>query len=164
MVHTLLHLDKRADRLFQNLTQQAASKILARQGWNWCGMPRLGPHAMRTYNCCSAYNNPEVTIADHAALASHMQVSVDTMNAVYAASSLRDPAAQLAFKLHVDENDENAEPDVERQQRKKQKAMPAEVYANQQILNQIQQRMQQQQQQHEQQMLTIQSLSYSRPV
>ena len=35
-----------------------------------------------------------------------MQVSVDTMHSVYAAPSLRGPAAQLAFKLHntVDEN------------------------------------------------------------
>jgi hypothetical protein len=122
VVHTLLQLDKRADRLFPELTQQVASKIFARLGWKWCGVPRLGPHSMRTYHCCEAVNNPDVATADYLALASHMQVSVDTINAVYAAPSLRGPAAQLAFKLHaksVDENsDPQAVPDAEKEQPK----------------------------------------------
>lgn len=61
---------------------------------------------MRTYCCCEAVNNLDVEVADYPALASHMQMTVDTINSVYAAPSLRGPAAQLAFKLHntVDEN------------------------------------------------------------
>jgi hypothetical protein len=121
VVHTLLLLQKRADRLFPKLTQQAASNIFARLGWNWCGVPRLGPHSMRTYHCCEAVNNPDVATADYPALASHMQVSVDTMNAVYAAPSLRGPAARLAFKLHAKSVDENSDP---QEQPKKQKLTP----------------------------------------
>jgi hypothetical protein len=43
---------------------------------------------MRTYSICEAVNNPDVEIADYSALASHMQVSVDTMNAVLSCVTL----------------------------------------------------------------------------
>jgi hypothetical protein len=62
----------------------------------------LSPHTMRTYSICEAVNNPDVEIADYSALASHMQVSVDTMNAVYAALSSRGLAAQLTFMVAQD--------------------------------------------------------------
>jgi hypothetical protein len=158
VVHTLLHLDKRAERLFPKLTQQAASKIFARLGWNYCGVPRLGPHSMRTYHCCKAVNNPDVATADYPALASHMQVSVDTMNTIYAAPSLRGPAAQLAFKLHVKaagEVDAHAVANAEQQQHKKQKLEPekqAQLSEQKQILTQMQQLISRQQQQHERQL------------
>jgi hypothetical protein len=57
-----------------------------------------------------------------------MQVRVDIMNSVYAAPSIRGPAAQLAFKLHAEAagkiHDSKAVADTEQQQRKKQKLEP----------------------------------------
>jgi hypothetical protein len=157
VVHTLLHLDQRAERLFPTLTQQAASKVFARLGWNYCGVPRLGPHSLRTYHCCEAINNPDIAPADYPALA---WVSVDTMNTVYAAPTLRGPAAQLAFKSHAEaageSHDSQAVADTEQQQRKKEKLEPekqqVQLSEQKQILNQMQELMFRQQQQHEQQL------------
>jgi hypothetical protein len=106
VVHTLLQLAPGSGRLFPKLTQQAAAKTFARLGWNWCGVPRLGPHAMRTYHCWRAVNRTGTTTEDYPALASRMQVSVETMTAVYVAPSLKAPAAQLAFKLHASDERE----------------------------------------------------------
>jgi hypothetical protein len=104
VVQTLLHGARGGERLFPKLTQQAAFKTFSRLGWNWCGVPKLGPHAMRTYHCSKAVNNGDTTAQDYPALASRMQVSVDTMKAVYVAPSLRAPAAQFAFKLHANDD------------------------------------------------------------
>jgi hypothetical protein len=156
----LLHLDKRADRIFPKLTQQANSQLFAKLGWNWCGIPRLSPHTMRTYYCCEAVNNPDVEVADYPALASRLQVSVDTMNSVYAAPSLRGPAIQLAFKLHntVDENstEQKQQPAPKRQ---KVEEPATEVSSNQQMLQQMQLLMQQQHRQHQEHMANIENLN-----
>jgi len=76
------------------------AKRLSRLGWNWCGIPRLGPHALRTYHIFVAVNSAIVQPSDYPALASCLQVSVDTLTAVYVAPSLRSPQAQLALRLH----------------------------------------------------------------
>jgi hypothetical protein len=51
LVHTLVHVAGDSNRMLPRLTQQAAAKTFERLGYNWCGVPRLGPHAMRTYHC-----------------------------------------------------------------------------------------------------------------
>jgi hypothetical protein len=92
-----------------------------------------------------------------------MQVSVDTMNTVYATPSLRGPAAQMAFKLHAEAageiHDSQAVADTEQQQRKKQKLEPekqVQLSEQKQILTQMQELMSKKQQQQytmQQQML-----------
>jgi hypothetical protein len=166
VVHTLLHADKPAERLFPKLTQQAFAKLIAKLGWNWCGVPRLGPHALRTYYTCEGVNNPDVTPADYPALASHMQISVDTMLSVYAAPSLNGPAAQLAFKLHnrsAHDSGEQKQPEQAKKKQRVEEPAAVEVNSNQQMFAQMQQLMQQQQQQqqqqHDLQMATIQKLN-----
>eukprot|EP00953_Heterococcus_sp_UTEX-ZZ885_P011049 6415-Heterococcus_DN1.PRE.1 len=101
LVHTLLQFSDESHRIFPGLLQQALLKTFSRLGWNWCGVPRLGPHTMRTYHCCKAVNNSGVQVQDCSALPSRMQVSLGTMTGVYAAQSIKGPAAQLAFKLHA---------------------------------------------------------------
>jgi hypothetical protein len=113
---------------------------------------------MRSYHCCEAVSNPDVATADYPVLASHMQVSVDTMNTVYAAPSLRGPAAQLTFKLHVKAAafyDPQAVANAEQQQHKKQKLEPekqVQLNEQKQILTQMQQLISRQQQQHQRQL------------
>ena len=85
-----------------------------------------------------------------------MQVSVDTMNAVYAAPSLRGPAAQLAFKLH-NTADNNFREQKQQPKRQKVEEPAAEVSSNQQMFHQLQQLMQQQ---HEKHMASIQSINH----
>jgi flagellar motor protein MotB len=190
LVHTLLHLTSRSDRLFPGRSlravSDAAAKTFARLGWNWCGIPRLGPHAMRTYRCCQAVNDPGVTAQDYPALASMMQVSVDTMTGVYVAQSLQGPAAQLALRLHASDEKEhtahvsepeedNTEQKKEQEQQKKQKLeeqkqqqerqtqrQRQQDYAQQQqqYLQQVQQQQYMQQQQHMQQQQYLQQQQY----
>jgi hypothetical protein len=122
LVHTLLHVAGDGTRMLPRLTQQAAANTFARLGYNWCGVPRLGPHAMRTHHCWKAVNNASTTVQDHPALACRMQVSLDTMTAVYVAPSLRAPAAQLAFRLRTaDEQEQSAYVDQEKEQEQQKK-------------------------------------------
>jgi hypothetical protein len=111
-VHTLLHLTSASNYVFpggsRRAVSQAASKTFAQLGFNWCSIPRLGPHAFRTYQCCRAVSNPDIGVQDYPALASRMQVSVDTMVSVYAAQSMKGPAAQLALKLHASAEKESS--------------------------------------------------------
>jgi hypothetical protein len=153
LVHTLLRFSGGSHRIFPGLSQQAVSKTFSRVGWNWCGIPRLGAHAMRTYHCCKAVN--EVEVQDYPALASRMQVSADTMTAVYVAQSLKGPAAQLAFMLHASEDKEHVkcveeakqaistQQEVENQQQMKKQKLERE----QQLQRKQQQHVQQLQQQ-----------------
>jgi flagellar biosynthesis GTPase FlhF len=114
---------------------------------------------MRTYRCCQAVNDPGVIAQDYPALASMMQVSVDTMTHVYAAQSLQGPAAQLAFRLHA--SDEKEQPafvretaqdtaqqkmELEQQKQRKQK-LAQEQTLRRQVQLQVQQERQTQQQQ-----------------
>jgi hypothetical protein len=112
LVHTLLHLKSASNFIFPGSSLRAISEATYRTfkklGCNWCGVPRLGPHCMRTYECCKAVNAPGVGVQDYPALASRMQVSLDTMTAVYAAQSMQGPAAQLAFRLHASERKEQS--------------------------------------------------------
>jgi hypothetical protein len=112
LVHILLHLTSASNYVFPGTSRravsQAASKTFAQLGYNWCGIPRLGAHAFRTYQCCKAVSNPDIGVQDYPALASRMQVSVDTMVSVYAAQSMKGPVAQLAFKLHASAEKENS--------------------------------------------------------
>jgi hypothetical protein len=150
VVHTLLHGARGGERLFPKLTQQAVFKTFSRLGWNWCGVPKLGPHAMRTYHCSKAVNNGNTTAQDYPALASRMQVSVDTMKAVYVAPSLRAPAAQLAFKLHAN-NDKEQRTRLEesvmasislKEQPQQKKGMQADQKQQQEEQKQLQQQQQ----------------------
>jgi flagellar motor protein MotB len=193
LVHTLLHLTSGSDRLFPGRSlravSEAAARTFARLGWNWCGIPRLGPHVMRTYRCCQAVNDPGVTAPDYPALATMMQVTVDTMTGVYVAQSLQGPAAQLALRLHASEEKEhtahvsepeqdNTQQKKEREQQKKQKLeeqkqqqqrqaqrQQQQDYAQQQqqYLQQVQQQQYMQQQQHMQQQQYLQQQQYMYP-
>jgi hypothetical protein len=93
LVHTLLNLTSASDYVLPGTSRravsQAASKTFAQLGYNWCGIPRLGPHALRTYECCKNVSNPDIGVQDYPALASRMQVSVDTMVSVYAAQTMK---------------------------------------------------------------------------
>jgi hypothetical protein len=149
LVHTLLHLAGRSERMFPKLTQQAVSKTFAKLGYNWCGVPRLGPHALRTWYCTNAVNNPGVSLQDYAALASRMQVSVDTMTGVYVAQTLHAPAASLAFRLHDTDENERIVSGVKQntdivQEQQSSKKVPLQQEPDQQ------QFLQQQHQQHQQ--------------
>jgi flagellar motor protein MotB len=120
---------------------------------------------MRTYRCCQAVNNPGVTAQDYPALASMMQVSVDTMTGVYAAQSLQGPAAQLALRLHasgekeqptfVRETEQDTAAQQKQQEQQKQKKQKVEQERKQQQERQTQRQQQllyaQQQQQYMQQ-------------
>jgi hypothetical protein len=163
LVHTLLHAaDKPAERLFPKLTQQAVAKQIAKLGWNWVGIPRLGPHALRTYYTCEGVNNPDVIPADYPALGAHMQVSVDTLLTAYAAPSLRGPAAQLAFKLHKtadDSTEQQQQPEPPSKKQKVEEPARQEVNSGQQMMHQLQQLIQQQ---HAEQMASIQTLTQTR--
>jgi hypothetical protein len=159
LVHTLLHLTSGSDRLCPGRSlravSEAAAKTFARLGWNWCGIPRLGPHAMRTYRCCQAVNDPGVTAQDYPALASMMQVSVDTMTGVYVAQSLQGPAAQLALRLHasdekeqsthVSEQEQDTAQQQKEQEQQKQKKQKLEQELERERQRQQAQRKQQQQ-------------------
>jgi hypothetical protein len=61
LVHTLLHLTSASNYVFPGTSRravsQAASKTFAQLGFNWCGIPRLGSHSLRTYYCCKAVSN-----------------------------------------------------------------------------------------------------------
>jgi hypothetical protein len=166
LVHTLLPLTSGNDRLFPGRSlravSEAASKAFARLGWNWCAMPRLGPHAMRTHRCCQAVNDPGVSVQDHPALASMMQVSVDTMTGVYAAQSLKGPAAQLALRLHVSDEKEQStfvevvKKDIGQQEREHEQQQKKRRLEQQQQLQRAQEQQQQQQQQRTQQQHAVQ--------
>jgi hypothetical protein len=163
VVHTLLHLEDANARIFPGLSQHAASKVFARLGRNFCGVPRLGPHAMRTYYCYQAINDPDIGVADYPALASRLQVSVDTMTAVYAAPSMRAPAAQLAFRLHASDEKEQldcSEPRQEKQLETEQQQQPRSIVQPSTLPQQQLQvvYVQQQQQQQQQQQLLQYSL------
>jgi hypothetical protein len=172
LVHTLLHVAGDNNRMLPRLTQHAAAKIFARLGYNWCGVPRLGPHAMRTYLCWKAVNNASITVQDYPALACRMQVSLDTMTAVYVAPSLRAPAAQLAFRLHTaDEQEQSIYVDQEKeqeQQKNKLKQVQRQRLQQEQLKRKEQQRQsrvqqdlqQTQQQQYMQQVQHMQQQQY----
>jgi hypothetical protein len=79
---------------------QAVADAFYRLGANWCGIPALGPHALRTYWVCMYANSTELTPGDYPALASRLHVSVDTLVSVYLAPSKNSPAALLARELY----------------------------------------------------------------
>jgi hypothetical protein len=106
LVHTLVQLTASAtDHMFPGRSlravSEAASKDFAQLGFNWCGIPRLGLHSMRTYHCCRDVNNPDVGVQDYPAFAARMQVFMDTMVSVYAAYSMKGPAAQRSNYILV---------------------------------------------------------------
>ena len=167
LVHTLLHAGTRAERMLPKLTQQSMAKVIKGLGWNWCGVPRLGPHVLRTQYTSEAVNRPDITPAEYPALAAHLQFSLDTL-AVYAAPSLNGPVAQVGFKLHNGSANASATEQQQPEPPKKKQRVEAELAreeagSNQQMLTQLQQMMQQQREQqrehHEQQMQAMQSLN-----
>jgi hypothetical protein len=107
LVHTILLLDTSGKkRMFTSISRddaesaQAVGAAFYRLGANWCGIPALGPHALRTYWVCMYANSKELTPGDYPALASRLQVSVDTLVSVYLAPSKNSPAALLARELY----------------------------------------------------------------
>jgi hypothetical protein len=156
LVHTLLHVDKPKERFF-NMSGSSIGRLIKRLGWNWCGIPRLGPHVLRTGFICEAVNRADVTPSDYPALGAHVQSSVDTVLNVYAALSLHGTPAQVAFKLH-NPNPKQPEPPGKKQ---KVEAEPAKenVSSNQLMLAQFQQMMQQQRSQHQKKLTAMQSLN-----
>jgi hypothetical protein len=101
LVHMILHIVSSGSHMFIATSGNAVRKAFLRLGYNWLGIPRLGPHAMRTHKFYMAVNDSNISPQDYPALASRMQVSVDTMTSVYVAPSMRAPGAQLALRLHV---------------------------------------------------------------
>jgi hypothetical protein len=109
LLHTILHTASSGSRMFKATSGDAVRKTFQRLGYNWLGIPRLGPHAMRSYRFYMAVNDSNVSTQDCPALASRMQVSVDTMTSVYVAPSMRSPAAQLALRLNAAAEDAQAQ-------------------------------------------------------
>jgi hypothetical protein len=101
LVHTILHIASPGSGMFKATSCSAVRDTFRKLGYNWLGIPRLSPHIMRTYRFYMAVNDPNVSPQDYPALASRMQVSVDTMTAVYVAPSMRAPSAQLALRLNA---------------------------------------------------------------
>ena len=160
LVHTLLNLTSASNYVFPGTSRravsQAASKVFAQLGFNWCGIPRLGPHALRTYDCCKHASSPDIGVQDYPALASRMQVSVDTMVSVYAAQTMKGPVAQLAFKLHASAEKENSaclerDHDKEVQSEKQQKLKQQEKLPEKQQKQEQQHKRQKMEHHHHQQ-------------
>jgi hypothetical protein len=145
--------------MFKATSGDAVRRTFQRLGYNWVGIPRLGPHAMRSYKTYMAVNDSNVSTQDYPALASRMQVSVDTMTSVYVAPSMRSPAAQLALRLnaaaedaqaqclaHSQQQPEQAMPPQQQQQPHAQQAAPPQKQHQQQKEAIVQSGPQQQQQ------------------
>jgi hypothetical protein len=149
LVHTILHTASSGSRIFKATSGDAVRRTFQRLGFNWLGIPRLGPHAMRSYKTYMAVNDSNVSTQDYPALASRMQVSVDTMTSVYVAPSMRSPAAQLALRLNAAAEDAQAQCLTLSQQQQPQvvvqqeQAMPPQQQQQQAVPPQQQQQQQQ---------------------
>eukprot|EP00953_Heterococcus_sp_UTEX-ZZ885_P013909 7936-Heterococcus_DN1.PRE.1 len=107
LVHTILLLDTSSRYMFKALqsntveSEKSVWNAFKRLGSNWCGICNLGAHSMRTYWICMMANSPNLTASDYPALASRLQVSIDTLTRVYLAPSKNSPAALLARELYA---------------------------------------------------------------
>jgi hypothetical protein len=105
LVHTILLLDTSSKFMFKALqsntveSEKSVWNAFKRLGASWCAICNLGPHSMRTYWICMMANSPNLTASDYPALASRLQVSIDTLTRVYLAPSKNSPAALLAREL-----------------------------------------------------------------
>jgi hypothetical protein len=107
LVHTILLLDTSSKYMFKALqsntveSDKSVWNAFQRLGASWCGICNLGAHSMRTYWICMMANSHKMTQDKYAALASRLQVSVDTLTRVYLAPSKNSPAALLARELYA---------------------------------------------------------------
>jgi hypothetical protein len=112
LVHTCLHLcrpllatgTKRTQRFFLDAkggpaTQRYIEAKVAQVGKEWLGVPRLGPHALRTMWLSWLVNSGLIAEEDFDNLAAYVQVSRCTMLETYVTPSLNGPAQRVGAVL-----------------------------------------------------------------
>ncbi|KAG5181906.1 hypothetical protein JKP88DRAFT_309357 [Tribonema minus] len=81
------------------LTQRWIENKVAEVGKEWLGVPRIGPHSLRTMWLLWMVNSGLITEADFDSLAAYVQVSRCTMLATYVTPSHNGPAQRVGQNL-----------------------------------------------------------------